>query len=128
MQKLVYLGVGGVAGAMLGFLFFTIYFEPLLQQGKIDIAEKFASVIPTGYATSVSESALATANIAFRSVDYESGIRIIGNELSVASNALKYGAPQQEIPLTIAMLGACLAERNEDPGRASDFEQVAVSA
>lgn len=127
MQKLAYLIIGGAAGILAGFISFTIYFEPLLQHEKADIAARLESVISAGYSNSVSESALATANIAFRSTDYESAVHIIGKQLSVASTGLKYGAFKQEVPLTISMLGACLAKSSDDGNRAADFEEVASS-
>ncbi|WP_341936784.1 hypothetical protein [Marinimicrobium sp. C2-29] len=126
MQRLIYLIIGVIGGVLVGFISFTIYFEALLQHEKMGLAERFRDVMPMGYAADVNNSALASARIAFESSDYDNAVLVIGNELSVASNAIKHGAPQREYFLTISMLGACLAKSNDDRERKASFEDVAL--
>jgi len=114
-------------GSLTGFLSSVLYFEPLLQYKKNGIATLVKTVVPSEFAKDLNNTALSNSTTAFDSMGYEAATKIIVNELSITLKTLKIGTPQKVVPLTVAMLGACLATSNKDEEKIRLFEEAATS-
>lgn len=126
MNKYLHAVVGCVAGILIGFISFTIYFEPLLASKKNGLESTIKSIISSGFIDKVNNAAINNANTAFKSMDYDSATEIIGTELAISLETVKVGTPKAPFHLTIAMLGACLSKQHGDMSRVELFEKAAT--
>lgn len=115
-------------GILIGFIGFTIHYQPLLEHKKLEMYPPSQSVNPILISDLISNHALNTAKFAFHELDYEPAMAIIWHEMSLPVEAMKIGANDTVVDLATYMLGACLAKANNDPKNIKIYEQAAITA
>ncbi len=114
-------------GTLVGFIGFTIHFQPLLEYKKEGLGEFCKSAISIGTADIISNHSVNSAKFAFQELEYGPAISVISHELKLSLEALKVGPKKREFDLTVSMLGACLAKANNDQKKIDLFERSAVA-
>jgi hypothetical protein len=127
MKKLIYITTGIVMGVLIGFIGFTIYYQPLLEYKRNEFNSASQSVNSLLISDVISSHALNTTRFAFQELEYEQAITIIGNEMALPLEAMKLGARNNVMNLAVSMLGACLAKANNDLKNVDIYERSAIA-
>lgn len=126
MQKIIYMASGIVIGSFLGFIAFTVYFQPLLSIKKSESDSMKSASLSLAVSDVLGNHSVNSSKFAFQELDYEPAISLIGHEMALSLEAYSLGVRNEAHNLTVAMLGACLAKINNDQKQMVLFEQGAV--
>ncbi len=114
-------------GALIGFIGFTIYYQPLLEYKKQEMHSPSQSINSILVSDLISNHALNTAKFAFHELEYEPAMGIITHEMALPVEAMKIGANDDVVDLTTYVLGACLAKANNDKRNIEIYEKAAMT-